>query len=81
MLLLSVTVKGSFALDQATGEQKWTTQLSGAILSPSLIESGRVITLANDGTVFAHDVVTGQQVWAYKLQMFSLAYVGSQPLR
>ena len=56
-----------FALDQVTGEQKWTTQLSGAILSPSLIQSGRVITIANDRTVFAHDAVTGQQVWAYKL--------------
>ncbi|WP_038343626.1 outer membrane protein assembly factor BamB [Acinetobacter sp. A47] len=56
-----------FALDQATGEQKWTAKLSGAILSPSLIQSGRVITIANDGTVFAHDTVTGQQVWAYKL--------------
>lgn len=56
-----------FALDQATGEQKWTAQLSGAILTPSSIQSGRVISLANDGTVFAHDVATGQQVWAYKL--------------
>ncbi|RZF50767.1 outer membrane protein assembly factor BamB [Acinetobacter halotolerans] len=56
-----------FALDQATGEQKWVTQLSGAILSPSSIQLGRVITLANDGTVFAHDAVSGQQVWAYKL--------------
>ena len=56
-----------FALDQATGEQKWTTQLSGAILSPSLIQSSRVITIANDGTIFAHDAVSGQQVWAYKL--------------
>lgn len=56
-----------FALDQATGEKKWTTQLSGAILSPSLIQSGRVITIANDGTIFAHDALSGQQVWAYKL--------------
>ena len=56
-----------FALDQATGSQKWSAKLSGAILSPSLIQSGRVITIANDGTVFAHDAVTGQQVWAYKL--------------
>ncbi|ESK56708.1 outer membrane protein assembly factor BamB [Acinetobacter tjernbergiae] len=56
-----------FALDQATGAQKWTAKLSGAILSPSLIQTGRVITIANDGTVFAHDAVTGQQVWAYKL--------------
>ena len=56
-----------FALDQTGGEKKWTAQLSGAILSPSLIQSGRVITVANDGTVFAHDAVSGQQVWAYKL--------------
>ncbi|MFX8715892.1 PQQ-binding-like beta-propeller repeat protein, partial [Acinetobacter baumannii] len=56
-----------FALDQATGEQKWTAQLSGALLSPSLVQSGRVITIANDGTVFAHDAASGQQVWAYKL--------------
>jgi len=49
-----------FALDQATGEQKWTAQLSGALLSPSLVQSGRVITIANDGTVFAHDATSGQ---------------------
>ena len=44
-----------FALDQVTGAQKWTAKLSGAILSPSLIQAGRVITIANDGTVFAHE--------------------------
>lgn len=56
-----------FALDQATGEQKWTAQLSGAILSASLIQAGRVVTLSNDGTVYAHDLATGQQVWTYNL--------------
>lgn len=56
-----------FALDQATGEQKWTAQLSGAILSASLIQSGRVITISNDDTVYAHDLATGQQVWTYNL--------------
>lgn len=68
-----------FALDQASGEQKWQAQLSGALLSPSLIQAGRVITLANDGTVFAHDLTTGQQIWAYKLQnaQFSLRGLAS----
>ncbi|TCB70352.1 outer membrane protein assembly factor BamB [Acinetobacter sp. ANC 4216] len=56
-----------FALDQATGEQKWIAQLSGAILSASLIQSGRVITITNDDTVYAHDLATGQQVWTYNL--------------
>ncbi|OTG84750.1 outer membrane protein assembly factor BamB [Acinetobacter sp. ANC 4648] len=56
-----------FALDQATGAQQWTAQLSGAIISPALIQSGRVIVVANDGTVFAFDQTSGQQAWTYKL--------------
>lgn len=68
-----------FALDQATGEQKWTAQLSGAILSASLIQSGRVITITNDDTVYAHDLATGQQVWTYNLPnvQFSLRGVAT----
>ena len=68
-----------FALDQATGEQKWTAQLSGAILSSSLIQSGRVITVSNDDTVYAHDLATGQQVWTYNLPnvQFSLRGVAT----
>lgn len=56
-----------FALDQQTGEQKWTAQLTGAVLSKSLIQANRVVTLSNDGTVYAHNLATGQQVWTYKL--------------
>lgn len=56
-----------FALDQATGEQKWTAQLTGSLLSPSLIQAGRVISVTNDGTVYANDVATGQQTWTYNL--------------
>ncbi len=68
-----------FALDQATGEQKWTAQLSGAILSASLIQSGCVITVSNDDTVYAHDLATGQQVWTYNLPnvQFSLRGVAT----
>ena len=42
-------------------------QLSGALLSPSLIQAGRVISVTNDGTVYANDVATGQQTWTYSL--------------
>ncbi|WP_312533009.1 outer membrane protein assembly factor BamB [Acinetobacter variabilis] len=55
------------ALDQQTGEQRWTAQLTGAILAPSLIHAGRVITVTNDGTVYAHEVASGAQVWTYDL--------------
>lgn len=68
-----------FALDQATGEQKWSAQLSGALLSASLIQSGRVISVSNDGTVYAHDLATGQQVWTYNMPnvQFSLRGMAS----
>lgn len=66
-----------FALDQATGEQKWTTQLTGALLAPSLIQAGRVISVSNDGTVFAHDLATGQQVWTYNLPNVQLSLRGN----
>ncbi|WP_343595572.1 outer membrane protein assembly factor BamB [Acinetobacter sp.] len=56
-----------FALDQTTGQTKWTAQLSGSIISPSHIQAGRVITVSNDGNVYAHDENTGQQLWTYRL--------------
>lgn len=56
-----------FALDQQTGEQKWTAQLTGALLTPSLIHAGRVISVSNDGMVYAHEVASGAQVWTYNL--------------
>lgn len=74
------TNKGKLlALDQKTGEQKWTAQLTGAILAPSLIHAGRVITVSNDGTVYAHEATTGTQVWTYNLPnvQFSLRGVAA----
>jgi len=56
-----------FALDQQTGEQKWTAQLTGALLAPSLIHAGPVISVSNDGTVYAYEIATGAQVWTYNL--------------
>lgn len=63
-----------FALDQATGVQKWVAQLSGSVISSALIQTDRVIVVANNGTVYGLDVATGQQAWTYKLQteQFSL---------
>ncbi len=67
-LVIVASRKGQvFALDQQTGEQKWTAQLSGSVISSALIQTGRVILVANDGTVFALDEATGQQAWTYKM--------------
>ncbi|KGT46964.1 outer membrane protein assembly factor BamB [Acinetobacter sp. HR7] len=67
-LVIVGNTKGQlFALDQQTGEQRWAAQLSGAVIAPSLIHADRVISIANDGTVFAHEAVSGKEVWTYKL--------------
>ncbi|WOE30423.1 MULTISPECIES: outer membrane protein assembly factor BamB [unclassified Acinetobacter] len=66
-----------FALDQATGEEKWVAQLSGAILAPSLVMANRVITLSNDGTVFANNVSDGKQIWSYNLPNVPLSLRGT----
>jgi outer membrane protein assembly factor BamB len=66
--LIVANQKGQiFALDPQTGEQKWTAQVTGAVLAKPLIQANRVISLSNDGTVFAHNLADGQQVWTYKL--------------
>lgn len=76
-LVIVGNTKGQlFALDQATGEQKWVAQLSGAIISPAHIQTGRVIVVANDGTVYAFDQETGQQAWTYKLSNASFSLRG-----
>ncbi|MBF7690162.1 outer membrane protein assembly factor BamB [Acinetobacter pollinis] len=65
-----------FALDQATGTVKWTSQLSGPIITPSHIQQGRVITVTNDGNVYAHDISSGQQLWTYRLPTVTLSLRG-----
>ncbi|NHC03542.1 outer membrane protein assembly factor BamB [Acinetobacter sp. 187] len=65
-----------FVLDGATGAEKWTAQLSGALISSALIHAGRVIVVANDGTVFGYELETGQQVWTYKLPNEQLSLRG-----
>ena len=67
-LVIVANKKGQvFALDQQSGEIKWTAQLSGSVISTPLVQTGRVIVVANDGTVFALDEASGQQAWTYKL--------------
>lgn len=67
-IVVVANAKGDiFALKQEDGSLAWQMNVASSILSPSLIQQGRVVTLANDGTVYGHSVQTGQQMWAYKL--------------
>lgn len=71
------TRKGQLiALDAKNGATLWQQQLSGALLSPSLIHKNRIITVTNDGTVFAHDVTSGQMLWTFNLPHTALSVRG-----
>lgn len=68
-----------FALEQATGKQLWTAQLSGALLSPSLIQAGRVITVAMMGMSLHMTWPLGKRSGHTGCQMHSLVCVARQP--
>lgn len=71
------TRKGQLiAVDAKTGETLWQQQLTGALLSPSLIQNNRVITVANDGAVTAHDAASGQMLWTFNLPATQLSVRG-----
>lgn len=65
------------ALNAQTGETLWQKQLSGSILSPSLITGSRILTVTNDGVLYANDFQTGQQLWSFNLPSTSLSIRGN----
>ena len=70
-----------FGLDRKTGATLWQKQLGGSILAPSAIVQQRVISVANDGTVYAHDATSGQRLWTFDLPNVSFSVRGyAQPI-
>ena len=51
------------ALDLKTGEERWRSQLGGAVRSAPVIERVRVYAAACDGALYCLDLRDGQQVW------------------
>lgn len=70
-----------FGLNRKTGATIWQNQLGGAILAPSAMVQQRVITVANDATVYAHDAASGQRLWTFDLPNVSFSVRGyAQPI-
>lgn len=53
------------ALNAATGEDKWSTQLSSEIISAPAIADGIVVVRTNDGRLFGLDANDGAKKWTY----------------
>lgn len=60
------------ALDAATGQRRWQASLSNRLATPcatqcAVVAGGRLVTLAEDGTVQAFDTTSGAQSWSMRL--------------
>lgn len=54
------------ALAPATGEVRWTAQLSGPIRTLPTVAGGLVYTTTTAGRIYAHKLQTGKWVWQYE---------------
>lgn len=65
------------AFDSVTGAKRWEQQLSGSVLSPTLITNNRVILSANDGFLHGLSLQTGQSVWQFATQVPAISVRGT----
>ena len=54
------------ALAPATGEVRWTAQLSGPIRTQPTVAGGVVYTTTTAGRIYAHKLGTGKWIWQYE---------------
>ena len=54
-----------FALDGATGRERWRVKWKGVALSPAAAAAGFVYVGASDGSFLALDAASGQERWRY----------------
>jgi len=72
-----------YALDPATGSQKWKFKSDGRITSTPAVSGGAVYFGSYDGNFYAVDAATGQLRWKFKTQgerRFSATHLhGAEP--
>ena len=54
-----------YAIDAATGEEKWRVTLRGAVVSTPAVVGGMVIAAGAAGEIYALDEQTGQRLWVF----------------
>ena len=52
-----------YALDLASGEQRWNVTTGGGIEGPATLAAGRLFFGSNDGSLYCLDAATGRQHW------------------
>ena len=54
-----------YAVDAATGQEKWRFLTSGPVHSSPAIANGVLYSGSHDGNLYAVDIATGQEKWRF----------------
>src|SRR6056297_894147 len=66
-LLVIGDVEGNvYALDPATGEEKWTAETEGEIDGAAAFFDGAVLVTSQDGSLYRFDAADGSRTWVYE---------------
>jgi outer membrane protein assembly factor BamB len=68
-----------FALDPATGSQKWVVKTGAEVISAPYVGAERVVVHLNDGRVLGLDAADGARKWSYVRGLPSLSLRGTSP--
>ena len=55
-----------YAVDPATGDEKWRFETGGRIRSTPAVAEGRLVFGSGDGFVYALDPGTGEEIWRFR---------------
>jgi outer membrane protein assembly factor BamB len=56
-----------YAVEAATGKERWRAPLGGAVHSTPAVEAGRVFVASRKGGLFALDLATGKRIWRFAM--------------
>ncbi|HVT39773.1 MAG TPA: PQQ-binding-like beta-propeller repeat protein [Gemmatimonadaceae bacterium] len=62
-----------YALDAATGKERWHVHTEGRVRSSPAIDRGRIFVGSADGVLYALDAATGATAWRYRTEGASLS--------
>lgn len=66
-----------FALDPASGAQKWKVKVGAEVISAPFVGNERVVVHLNDGRVLGLDVADGSRKWTFTRSLPSLSLRGT----
>src|SRR5262249_46248916 len=56
-----------YAIDVATGKERWRARLDGAVHSTPAVDGGKVFAVSRRGGLFALDLASGKQIWRFAM--------------